>query len=164
MSADPAFLAVTLPFLFTIATFLLLLLHFIFCLVPVNFKVTDFFTFSVIICLFILGASTVTLQVYFFLPTFAVIVAEPFFLAVTTPLDDTAATDFLLLDHFTLPFVPDNFNCIFCPVTSVALLLLIFPAADTGTVRMRIKSKVVTMASIFFDLFIRIFLPINNIS
>lgn len=51
---------------------------------------------------------------YFFLPTFAVTFAVPAFLAVTfalyLPVDFTAATDLLLLDHLTDLLVPVIFN------------------------------------------------------
>lgn len=57
------------------------------------------------------GVPTITLQVAFALPAFAVIIAEPFFKAVTVPFLFTDTTDGLLLVHvafleefFTLSF------------------------------------------------------------
>jgi len=69
--------------------------------------------------------------VYFLLPTFAVITVVPFFLPKTTPLEDTVATDFLLLLHFAFFFVPFNFKVFFWPFVKVIFLELIFTAACT---------------------------------
>ena len=56
------------------------------------------------VCVFLFAAIfTVTLHFSFFFPALAVITAVPFFLAVTTPFLLTAATFFLLEDHFTVP-------------------------------------------------------------
>ena len=117
-------------------------------------------TFKIRLFLLSFGDSTVTLQVYFFLPTFAVIVAEPDFLAVTFPEPLTVATDFLLEVHFVFPFVPDNFSFKVCPVSNVALFLLIFPAADTGTAIQTINSMTARTDSNFFTFFIHSYLPI----
>ena len=56
------------------------------------------------------GCLTVTLQVSFFFPYFAVMTAVPFFLAFTTPFEDTVATLFLLLVQVIFPFVPLAFK------------------------------------------------------
>ena len=62
-------------------------------------------------------------------PTFAVMVAFPFFLAVTFPFLVTVATDLLLDDQLTFFLVPVIFRVIFCPVRSVTFFLEIFGAA-----------------------------------
>lgn len=46
----------------------------------------------------------------FFFPYFAVMTAVPFFLAFTTPFEDTVATLFLLLVQVIFPFVPLAFK------------------------------------------------------
>ena len=56
------------------------------------------------------AALTVILHRYFFPDTVAVIVAEPAFLAVTFPLVETVATDFLEERHLIFFFVPLTFN------------------------------------------------------
>ena len=99
ITADPAFFAVTTPFEFTVTTALLLLFHENFLLEAFDgetaaFKVYDFPVFRLILFLFSLildtltaffAAFTVTVQVYFFLFTVAVIFALPAFLPVTFP-------------------------------------------------------------------------------
>ena len=66
---------------------------------------------------------------YLFLPTFAVTFAVPAFLAVTfalyLPVDFTAATDLLLLDHLTDLLVPVIFNVTDEPASIVTVFLLI---------------------------------------
>ena len=88
-------------------------------------RVTDFLLMD--------GVCTVILQVYFCLPTLAVITAVPFLRAVTLPLAFTVAIPDFEEDHFTLDFAPDIFKLSVCPLISVAfvLLSLAFVAAST---------------------------------
>ena len=153
----PVFLAVIIPF-FTVTIFFLEDFHFTGCLVPVTFKVIRSPTFNVTFFLFSFGVSTVTLQVYFLFPAFAVIIADPFFLASTLPVLLTVATDFLLEIHVVPPLVSETFNCMVCPVNSIILLLLIFPAADTGMV---IQKTISNTLIVTFSIFSFV-LPPNN--
>ena len=95
--------AFTTPFEDTVATFLLLELQVTALLLAllgeiVAFKVRDFPFLSVADVLFsfmlFTGCLTVTLQINFFFPYLAVITVFPFFLAFTTPLEETVATLF----------------------------------------------------------------------
>ena len=74
---------------------------------------------------------TTTLQVSFFFPTFAVILASPAFRAVTRPFLLTLAIRLLELDQVTSRFVPDTFSLKVSPAHSRILLLfsLTFDAA-----------------------------------
>lgn len=73
---------------------------------------------------------TVTLQMYFLPPAFAVILAVPLFLAVTFPFAFTAATFFLEEVHLTGAFVPFSFNLQVFPTVRLTFFLfsLIFAA------------------------------------
>ena len=90
----PAFFAVTTPFLDTDATAVLELFQVTACVVPLTESWTFFPAYKVLELAEMAGVSTVTLQRYFFVPIFAVMVTEPFFKAVTTPLLETVAMDF----------------------------------------------------------------------
>lgn len=87
------------------------------------------------------GFFTVTLQVYFLLPTFAVITAVPLFFAVTFPFF-TVATLLLLVFQFAFFFVPDTFNTVLCPTYTVTLDLLIFAARQQWMLVLRISKAV----------------------
>ena len=50
------------------------------------------------------------LQVYFFFPTLAVILAVPAFTALTTPFEEAVATFLLEVNYFTFPLTPVSFN------------------------------------------------------
>ena len=80
----------------------------------IAFKVRDFPFLRVADVLFnfmlFTGCLTVTLQASFFFPYFAVITAVPFFLAFTTPFEDTVATLLLLLVQVIFPLVPFAFS------------------------------------------------------
>ena len=143
--AEPVPFAVIFPLEDTVATFLLLLLH-AFTFAPVNFNVVVSFFFKETFVLFKKGFFTVTLQVAFFLPAFTVIVALPFFFAVTFPFEETVATFLLDELHFTF-FAPLAFNVIVCPTYIVVFVLLIltFDAASTfigSIVTMSIKTSI----------------------
>lgn len=71
------------------------------------------------------------MQVYFFEPILAVITAVPFCLAVTFPLEDTVAMDFLLLVQDIFLLVPVTFKVADCPFSKVSVFLFILTAADT---------------------------------
>ena len=68
---------------------------------------------------------TFTVQTFFFLPYFAVILVVPAFLAFTTPFLDTAATFFLLLFHLILVFLetPLTFNFFLLPTFNEIVFL-----------------------------------------
>ena len=67
---------------------------------------------------------TVTLQDRVLPATFARMVAEPAFLAVTLPLELTVATDFLDVDHDTFLVVPVTFSVVLLPTYMVVDVLL----------------------------------------
>ena len=67
---------------------------------------------------------TVTRHTSFFLPTFAVMRAVPFFFAETFPLEETAATFLLLLFHFAFFFVPLTLRRTLFPTYKVTFFLL----------------------------------------
>ena len=69
---------------------------------------------------------TVTLQVYFFLPLVAVMVAVPVAFAVTLPFLLTVATLFFELFQVVVPLAFFSFNCSVWPRYRVALVLLSF--------------------------------------
>ena len=79
---------------------------------------------------------TVTLQTYFFLPTFAVILAVPSFFPVTTPFLETAATAFLEDFHLIFCFLetPFTFNLKVFPTSRLTFFALIFGAASAAPV------------------------------
>jgi uncharacterized membrane protein len=81
--------------------------------------------------LILIGAFTVILLVNFFPATDAVIVAVPGAFAVTFPLEDTVATDFLPEYQVTLLFVPDTDRVFVEPVYKVVDELLILIGAFT---------------------------------
>ena len=64
----PAFFPLTSPFELTVAMFLLLLDHVIFCLVPLSFNVYELPTFILMVFLLIVGVSTDSLHFNVFLP------------------------------------------------------------------------------------------------
>ena len=68
---------------------------------------------------------TFTVQTFFFLPYFAVILVVPAFLAFTTPFLDTAATFFLLVFHLILVFLemPLTFNVFLLPTFNEIVFL-----------------------------------------
>jgi len=68
-------------------------------------------------------------HLYLDLPTKAVMTAEPFLTAVTTPLLDTLAVFSELVDHLTPDFVPDKVNVRVLPTYIVALVLFNLTAA-----------------------------------
>ena len=70
------------------------------------------------------SVKTVTLQVYFLFPTFAVIVVVPAFFAVTNPLLVTVATDFLPEDQLTFLLVPSIFSVCVSPTNMVSFFSL----------------------------------------
>lgn len=74
---------------------------------------------------------TVTLHLYVFLPTLALIYAVPFFFAVTTPFLLTVATDFFVEDHFTFFFVPFTFKRYFLPWVKVSICFVQFDLRGT---------------------------------
>ena len=140
ITALPCFLAVITPFLDTVAIFLFEVLY---C----NFFTEAFFgstfalialllpavsvTFFAAVTLFT-GVPTITLQIAFFPFTFAVIVAFPVFLAVTTPMFVTVATFLLLLFHVTVPFTflglyfTDSFTLLCLLITQIFFDSVIF--------------------------------------
>ena len=65
------------------------------------------------------GCSTTTLHLSFFLPTFAVMTAVPFFFAVTFPFALTVATERFELVKRTFFFVPRTFSEAERPFSSV---------------------------------------------
>ncbi len=79
------------------------------------------------------AAFTVTLQVYFFLFTVAVIIAVPAFFAVTLPVLLTAAMAFLLELQVTFCLVPVIFNVNDSPVSRVISFLLYLITAASAT-------------------------------
>ena len=97
---------------------------------------------------------TVTLHLYVFLPTLALIYAVPFFFAVTTPFLLTVATDFFVEDHFTFFFVPFTFKRYFLPWAKVSFVLfsLIFAALTdvVSTARHITTSKNVVSSTLAF--------------
>ena len=74
------------------------------------------------------GVEVVTLHFNFFEPTFAVMVAVPFFFAVIFPFF-TVATAFLLVFHVTFFLVPFTFRVTVCPLISVTFVFDSFGAA-----------------------------------
>lgn len=90
----PTFFALITPLLFTVAIDVLEDFQVIFLSVPDSFKVYLPPTATDILVLLSLGSWTFIVHLYFFEPTFAVMVAVPFFFAVTLPFDVTVATDF----------------------------------------------------------------------
>ena len=60
----------------------------------------------------------------------AVIVAVPFFFALTTPVEDTVATALLLVDHFTLSDVLLTESLWLNPAVNVILVLLICASSE----------------------------------
>ena len=82
---------------------------------------------------------TVTRHTSFFLPTFAVMRAVPFFFAETFPLEETAATFLLLLFHFAFFFVPLTLRRTLFPTYKVtffllSLGLLVFASDSSGLI------------------------------
>jgi hypothetical protein len=111
--AVPYLIALTLPSDVTVATDLLLVVHFTFLLFAlegptVAVSVAVFLASIVSVVLFsftlVTGCLTVTVQAAFFpLPSaaVAVIVAVPFLTPLTAPVEETVATELLLVVHFT---------------------------------------------------------------
>lgn len=127
--AVPAFLAVILPVLLTVATFLLEDFHVTVSVVPLIFSFFVFPTARETVLALIDGVTTFTLHVYFAPSTIAVIVAAPFFRAVTLPFAFTFATDFLLLFQVTVLSVPLIVSLVVWPLISVTEVSLSFTAA-----------------------------------
>lgn len=133
MVAVPAFLAVILPLLLTVATFLLEDFHVTVSVVPLIFSFFVFPTVRETVFALIDGVTTVTLHLYFAPSTIAVIVAAPFFRAVTLPFAFTFAMDFLLLFQVTVLSVPLIVSFVVCPLISVTEVSLSFTeAADAA--------------------------------
>ena len=139
MVALPFPTAFTAPYLLTVTTLGLLLLQVTLLLsafhgltVALSPMDPPFFmtTANLLSLIFVTRCITVTLHLYFFPFTFAVIVAVPFFLPVTTPLELTVATFLLLLFHLTFAFVPVTFRAMVWYIPIVALLLLSLTAAS----------------------------------
>jgi hypothetical protein len=122
--ADPAFTAVILPELDTVAIDLLLVDQTIDFVVPLTFNVVVLPISRVADEVLSLMGETVILQVNFLPDTEAVIVADPAALAVIVPLLDIVATDLLFDVHIILLFVPETVNFVVLPISSVADLLL----------------------------------------
>lgn len=114
-------------------------------------------------------AFTVTRQISFLLPTFAVIFAVPLPLALTTPWLLTVATFFLFVDHLIFFVAPVTLSLTFLPFISVVFVLLSFGlAALTGSARGMAKvtdsrNASNSMATLRFRLFIRKILPYHSI-
>ena len=134
ITAVPAFFAITRPYELTVAILLLLDFHFTFFEVPTIFNEYPSPIFKVLFDLFICKFFTVILHLYFLPPTLAVIVAVPFFFAVTFPFEFTVATFLLLEVHLTFLDVPVIFSVYFSPTFSVFFVLFIFIPVAACTV------------------------------
>ncbi|EET62452.1 hypothetical protein BRYFOR_05487 [Marvinbryantia formatexigens DSM 14469] len=97
------------------------------------------------------GCFTVTLQVYFLLPALAVIVAVPFFFAVTTPFEETVATLFLEVVHLTFPEIPLSLSVYFFPVFNVSFVwfspVFVLAAWTSACRNMELKTDMIQNAS-----------------
>ena len=157
------FLKVTRPLELTVATFLLLVVHFTALLVVLEgatvalsctfFPAAILRVGAVILTPVALttGLATVTVQVAFTLPAVAVMTAVPGFTAVTTPSSDTFATAALLEDHTTLSAVLAGATVAFrvkvLPVSSFWVVASrVMPVA--GTLRTRAATAALMSAAI----------------
>ena len=111
---------------------------------------------------FVAAFFTVTLQVYFLPPTFAVMVAVPAFFAVTTPFLLTTATFFLLEDQVAFLLLPSTCRLVVCPIFSVAFFLLmdVFALAAAGNASTKImilsRSSIRFLVLFIFSLLLRV--------
>ena len=124
--AVPGFTPTIFPFFETFTIPVFDDFHVTLSVVPLTFNV---FKAPVLIVVFDVsfGSSTLTLHFNFLLPTLAVIVAVPFFFAVTTPFFETLATDGFDDFHVTFFLVPLILSLsVEPPLTNVAFVLLIF--------------------------------------
>ena len=104
---------------------------------------------------------TVTRQVSFFPATFAVIFALPGATAVTSPSEDTLATDGLLLDHRTLFVVLRTCRSTVFPKVNVIFVLFNFgrnPACALVE-NCSTTANITTTDNILFHIFFVIYIP-----